>query len=128
MAGERIETPDAPSGLPYYSQAVKAGDWIFVAGTIGVDPSTGKLAGPGIEEQARQALTNCRSILRAAGADLSDVVDVHQLLLNPEDADAFNDVYLTFFPEDPPARCVSKLGVNRPGILISVKMTAFVGA
>ncbi len=124
MPREVIATAEAPGGLPYYSQAVKVGGWVFVSGTVGVDPATGKVAGPTFREQAHQALTNCRAILQAAQAGLDDVVDVHVLLLDPADAAAFNEVYLTFFPADPPARCVSKLGVDRPGILVSVKMTA----
>lgn len=68
-----------------------------------MDPATGHVAGPTIKEQARQALENCRNILRAAGAGLNDVVDVHQLLLNPDDADDFTDVCLTFFQKIPSA-------------------------
>ena len=122
MAREIIRTLDAPAS-PSFSQAVKAGNTVFVSGTVGTDPVTGE-AGPTIEEQARQALVNCEAILRAARADLSHVVDVHVLLRDPGDAEAFNEVYATFFPSDPPARCVSKLGVDRPGILVSVKLTA----
>lgn len=117
-----IRTPEAPES-PYYSQAVRAGHVVYVAGTTGADPETGAY-GATVAEQTRQALVNCQAILRAAGAELADVVDVHQLLLDPEDADAVNEVWLDFFPSDPPARCVSKLGVSRPPILISLTMTA----
>ncbi len=120
-----IRIPDAPES-PYYSQAIRVGNIIHVAGTTGADPATGDY-GATVAEQARQALVNCQAILRAAGAELSNVVDVHQLLLNPEDADGVNEVWLEFFPSDPPARCVSKLGVDRPPILISLKMTAVLG-
>lgn len=122
MTRQIIHTPDAPES-PYYSQAIRVGNVIHVAGTPGADPATGRYA-PTTIEQTRQALLNCQAILRAAGAELADVVDVHQLLLNPEDADDVNEVWPEFFPSDPPARCVSKLGVSRPGILISLKMTA----
>ena len=124
MPREIIRTPQAPES-PYFSQAVKAGGLVHVSGTVGVDPATGE-AGATIEEQTRQALLNCQAILRAAEAGLEDVVDVHVLLRDPADAEAFNEVYATFFPNDPPARCVSKLGVDRPGILVSVKLTAVV--
>jgi 2-iminobutanoate/2-iminopropanoate deaminase len=123
MSKRVISTPDAPE-YPGYSQAVKAGDTIYVAGTIGVDVKTGKLAGPTIQEQVRQSLLNCQTILRAGGAELSDVVMVHTLLLRPEDADGVVEVFNEFFPDVRPPRCVSKLGVDRPGILVSNAMVA----
>jgi len=67
MPKEIISTPEAPQS-PMYSQAVKAGHTIYVAGTTGVDVTTGEFAGPAVKEQARQALLNCQAILRAAGA------------------------------------------------------------
>ena len=66
MPKEIISTPEAPQS-PMYSQAVKAGHTIYVAGTTGVDVTTGEFAGPAVKEQARQALLNCQAILRAAG-------------------------------------------------------------
>lgn len=126
MPKEVIFTPDAPV-FPAYSQAVKAGDTVYVAGTIGVDVKTGRLAGDTVQEQARQALLNCRSILRAAGATLDDAVMVHTLLLRPEDADGLIDVFDEFFPDVRPPRCVSKIGVDRPGILVSIAMVAVIG-
>lgn len=123
MPREVIYTPEAPL-YPAYSQAVKAGNSIYVAGTIGVDVATGKLAGPSVQEQARQALRNCQAILRAGGAELSGAVMVHTLLLRPEDADGLIEVFDEFFPEVRPPRCVSKLGVDRPGVLVSIAMVA----
>jgi len=120
---EVIYTPDAPL-FPAYSQAMKAGDTIYVAGTIGLDVTTGELAGHTIHEQGRQSLLNCQAILRAGGAELSDAVMVHTLLLRPEDADGLVDVFDEFFPDVRPPRCVSKLGVDRPGILVSIAMVA----
>jgi 2-iminobutanoate/2-iminopropanoate deaminase len=61
---EIISTQAAPSS-PLYSQAVKAGQHVYVSGLVGIDPTTGDLAGPTIQEQVRQALTNCRAILKA---------------------------------------------------------------
>jgi len=65
MPRQIITTPDAPSS-PLYSQGVKVGSQVFVSGTTGVDPITGDLAGSSIQEQTRQALSNCEAILRAA--------------------------------------------------------------
>ena len=97
MAREVISTPDAPE-YPTYSQAVKAGNTIYVAGTVGIDVATGEFAGPTIQEQTRQSLLNCQAILRAGGAALSDAVMVHTLLLRPEDADGVTEVFDDSFP------------------------------
>lgn len=126
MPKQVIVTPDAPS-FPTYSQAVKAGDTVYVAGTIGVDVRTGGLAGDTVQEQTRQALLNCQTILRAAGAGLDDAVMVHTLLLRPEDADGVIEVFDEFWADVRPPRCVSRLGVDRPGILVSIAMVAVIG-
>jgi 2-iminobutanoate/2-iminopropanoate deaminase len=123
MAKHIISTAEAPEDSRY-SQAVKAGNTIYVAGTTGVDVRTGELAGSVVKEQARQALLNCQAILRAGGGELTDAVMVHTLLLRPEDADAVVEVIDEFYPHVRPPRCVSKLGVNRPGILVSIAMVA----
>jgi 2-iminobutanoate/2-iminopropanoate deaminase len=123
MAREIIQTSDAPgSGL--FSQAVKVGSTVYVSGIVGIDPKTNELAGSTIQEQTRQAIINCESILRAAGATLEDVVDVLVLLARPTDFAGLNEEYAKFFPTDPPARAVAKLGVEVPNVLVSIKMTA----
>ena len=123
MPREIISTPDAPE-FPGYSQAVKTGTTIYVAGTVGIDVRTGEFAGPTIEEQTRQSLLNCQTILRAGGAELSDAVMVHTLLLRSEDADGVMTVFDEFFPDVRPPRCVSRIGVDRPGLLVSIAMVA----
>lgn len=123
---EVINTQDAPSS-PLYSQAVKAGRHIHVSGLVGTDVSTGRLAGPTIQEQTRQALDNCQAVLHAAGAAIQDVVEVGVLLTDPADFAGMNEEYAKWFPTDPPARYVAKLGVDLPGVLISIRMTAYLG-
>ncbi|GLY98993.1 Rid family hydrolase [Actinoplanes sp. NBRC 103695] len=122
---EIISTPDAPSS-PLYSQAMKVGGLVYVSGLVGVDVSTGGLAGPTIQEQTRQALANCNAVLRAAGATWEDIVEVGVLLTNPADFAGMNEEYATWFPSTPPTRYVAKLGVELPGVLVSIRMTAFV--
>ena len=123
---EIVSTSDAPSS-PLYSQAVKAGGLIYVTGVVGADVTTGGMAGATIGEQTRQALANCRTILRAADAEWEDIVEVGVLLTNPADFAGMNEEYATWFPSTPPARYVAKLGVELPGVLISIRMTAFTG-
>jgi 2-iminobutanoate/2-iminopropanoate deaminase len=122
---EIIRTVEAPvSSL--FSQAIKVGSTIYVSGTAAIDPKTNQMVGATIQEQTRQALINCRTILRAAGADLGNVVDVHVLLARPGDFAGLNEEYAKFFPTDPPARAVGKLGVELPNVLVSIKMVAVV--
>ena len=122
---ELIKTPNAPSS-PLYSQGVKSGNHVHVSGLVGIDVS-GNLAGPTIQEQTRQALTNCRAVLDEAGATLEDVVEVGILLSDPTDFAGMNEEYSTWFPAEPPTRYVAKLGVEIPGVLVSIRMTAILG-
>jgi 2-iminobutanoate/2-iminopropanoate deaminase len=84
------------------------------------------MAGTTIQDQTRQALVNCDAILRAADATFADVVEVTVLLARPEDFAGLNQTYATFFPTDPPTRCVARLGVELPNVLVSIKMTGIV--
>jgi 2-iminobutanoate/2-iminopropanoate deaminase len=122
---EVVNTPDAPSS-PLYSQAVKAGQHVHVSGLVGIDVATGRLAGATIQEQTRQALTNCEAVLRAAGATFDDVVEVGVLLTDPADFAGMNDEYTRWFPNEPPSRYVAKLGVEIPGVLVSIRMAAYI--
>jgi 2-iminobutanoate/2-iminopropanoate deaminase len=125
MKRQIIRIADAPSN-PLYSQAVKVGPTIFITGVPGIDPKTNKVAGPTIQDQTRQALVTCENILRAAGARLSDVVEVQVLLAHPEDFAGLNEAYAKFFPTDPPTRSVARLGPDLGEIRVSIKMTAVI--
>jgi reactive intermediate/imine deaminase len=124
MPRQIITTANAPSS-PLYSQGVKAGPHVLVSGIVGIDPSTGRMAGETIQDQTRQALKNCEAILRAGGASLADVIEVGILLTNPADFSGLNEEYALWFPTEPPTRYVAKLGVELPGVLVSIRMTAF---
>lgn len=126
MSKRLISIPEAPEHEPGYSQAIRAGNTVYVGGTMGVDTTTGEFAGPTVREQTRQSLLNCQAILRAAGADLGDVVMVHTLLRHSDDARVVAEVFVEFFPEMEPPRCVSRIGVDRPGLLISNAMVAVI--
>jgi 2-iminobutanoate/2-iminopropanoate deaminase len=126
MTRQIIRTAEAPSS-PLYSQAVRAGSFIYTSGIVGLDPKTNQMAGTTIQEQTRQAILNCQSILRAGGAALADVVDVHVLLTRSSDFAGLNEEYAKFFPTDPPTRAVARLGVEIANVLVSIKMIAVVG-
>lgn len=123
MPREIIATPDAPSS-PLYSQAVRAGNHVYISGTVGIDVKTGALAGDTIQVQTRQALANCEAILNAGGSGMDDLVEIGVLLARAEDFLGFNEEYARWFASDPPARYVAKLGVDLPGILISIRAIA----
>jgi 2-iminobutanoate/2-iminopropanoate deaminase len=103
MTGDIVRTDAAPKPGGPYSQGIVAGDFIFVAGQDGREPSTGKRT-VGIEAQTRQTLTNVGAILKQAGSSLENVVKVSVFLTDLNDFEAMNKVYTTFFPKDPPAR------------------------
>jgi reactive intermediate/imine deaminase len=125
MPRQIIATAKAPSS-PLYSQGIKAGPHVLLSGIVGIDPSTGSLAGDTIQDQTRQAIENCAAILKAGGASLDDVLEVGVLLTNSADFTGLNEEYARWFPSEPPTRYVAKLGVELPGLLVSIRMTAFV--
>ena len=125
MTRTLVRTPGTPSS-PYYSQGVIAAGLLHVSGMVGIDPETGALAGPTIAEQAAQALANCLAIAGSCDAGKDDVVEVGVLLADPADFAAFNEEWSRWFGVDPPARYVAKLGVELPGILVSIRMVATV--
>jgi 2-iminobutanoate/2-iminopropanoate deaminase len=120
---EVVSTADAPAS-PLYSQAIKAGGCVYLSGLVGIDVKTGDLVGSTIQAQTRQALSNCEAVLRAAGATLANVVEVGVLLANPADFAGMNEEYASWFQDAPPTRYVAKLGVDIPGVLVSIRMTA----
>ena len=125
MPRQIITTANAPHS-PLYSQGIKAGPHVLVSGMAGIDPGTGRLAGDTIQDQARQALRNCEAILQAAGGSLDDVLEVGVLLTHPADFAGLNEEYERWFRSGPPTRYVAKLGVELPGLLVSIRMTAFI--
>ena len=125
MPRETVSSPDLPRS-PNYSPAIKVGNLVFVSGTVAYDPRTKKVEATSIEAQTDRAIENCATLLRAAGADLPDVVQVTVLLHDPADFERMNSAYAKHFPRDPPTRMVAKLGVDLPNIRISVAMTAVV--
>ncbi len=91
-----------------------------------MNPKTLRVEGKNIEEQTRDAIKNCKEVLRAAGATLDDVVRVVVLLKNPKDFDNMNREYAKHFPKDPPSRTVVRIGANMPNVLISIMMDAVI--
>ncbi len=101
---QTIKTERAPGAIGPYSQAVKAGGFIFLSGQIPIDPSTGEFVAGGIAEQTGQVLKNLSAVLEASGVGLADVVKTTVFLADMNDFAAMNEVYGSFFQESPPAR------------------------
>lgn len=103
-AGEVISTDKAPAAIGPYSQAILAGDTLYLAGQIAIDPATGELTPGTIEEETTLVLNNLAAVLEAAGMSLANVVSTTVFLADLDEFGAMNAVYATFFPENPPAR------------------------
>jgi 2-iminobutanoate/2-iminopropanoate deaminase len=119
-----ISTSSAPAAIAAYSQGIQVGDTLWVAGQIGLDPATRELVPGGIREETRRALENGKAILEAAGFSLKDVVQVQVLLADINDYQAMNEVYVTYFPESPPARAAYAVAAIPRGARVEVVMTA----
>lgn len=121
-----VSTTNAPAAIGPYVQGKIVNGFLFASGQIPLVPSTGSLAEGGIDEQARQALTNVKALVEAAGSDLSKVVKTTCFLKDINDFAAFNAVYAEFFKENAPARsCVG--GIDLPkGALCEVEVIAAV--
>jgi reactive intermediate/imine deaminase len=104
MTKQAVFTAKAPRPVASYSQAVRKGPVLSLAGQGGFDVATGELAGPGIEEQTRQTLRNLQFVLEAAGASWDDVVSVRVFVTEHSEFAGMNKVYGEFFSEPYPAR------------------------
>ena len=117
MTKEIISTKNAPQAIGPYSQAVKAGNLMFISGQIPLDPKTGDLVSESIEDQAKQVLDNVKSICEASGNSLDDIVKISIFLTDLNNFSVVNDVMKEYFSEPYPARATVEvsglpLGVN----------------
>jgi 2-iminobutanoate/2-iminopropanoate deaminase len=122
-----VHTDDAPGAIGPYSQAVVSGGFIFTAGQIALDPSTGQVAPGGVAEQTDRALRNIAAILKAAGADLSRVVKTTVFLVDMGDFTAMNEMYARHFGEHRPARSTVAVSGLPRGVRVEIEAVARVG-
>ena len=123
---DKISTDKAPSAIGPYSQAVRAGQFVFCSGQIGIDPATGKLIGFDIESQTRQVMQNLRGVLTAARLDLSHVAKTTIFLVNLEDFSSVNEIYGAEFGEHKPARATVQVAGLPLGALIEIECVAYI--
>ena len=119
-----ICTPDAPAAIGPYSQAIAAGDTVYVSGQLPIDPATNAFAGDDISAQTRQSLENIRAILAQVGMDLSNVVKTTVLLDSIGDFSAMNEVYAEFFREPYPARAAFEVASLPRSAKIEIEVIA----
>ncbi len=120
-----VATRLAPAAIGPYSQAVLAGNFMYVSGQLPIDPATGAFAADEIAGQTRQSLTNIKAILHECGYDLSDVVKVNVFLKNIDDFATVNAVYADFFRSDCPARAAVEVSNLPKGALIEIEAVAY---
>ena len=119
-----VHTDKAPAAIGPYSQAVQAGNTIYVSGQIPIVPENGELIEGGIQEQTRQSLTNISNILAAAGYSMKDVVKTTVLLADIADFGAMNAVYAEFFTEPYPARAAFQAAAIPKGAKVEIECVA----
>ena len=117
---------EAPKAIGPYSVGIRAGDQVFVSGTLGVDPKTGEFASGGIEAETRQALQNIANILEAGDSSLDGVVKTTVFLRDMNDFSRMNSVYAEFFPKNPPARSTFQVAALPKGAAVEIEVIALV--
>lgn len=124
----RIDTDRAPAAIGPYSQAVLAGNTLYLAGQIALDPESGEMVGGGpeggIEAETRQVMENLGSVLEAAGFTFDQVVQSQVFLVDLDDFAAMNEVYASYFGDLPPARATVGVATLPRGARVEILMTA----
>ena len=122
---EFIRTQNAPQPLGPYSQGIKAGNMLFVSGQGSIDPKTGKMLGEDIETQTRQSMQNIKAVVEASGFSMSDLVKVSIYLKSATDFQKMNEIYKTYFSQNPPTRTTVQAGFVNPTMLIEIDAVAY---
>jgi reactive intermediate/imine deaminase len=121
-----ISTPDAPAAIGTYSQAVRAGDTVYLSGQIALDPKTMQIV-EGFENQARRVFENLQAVCKAAGGDFSKVVRVTVYLTDLGNFAKVNEVMATYFKEPYPARAAIGVASLPRGSLVEIDAVMFLG-
>ena len=124
MSNKAIHTSNAPAAIGPYSQAVAAGNTLYISGQLPIDPATGEFAGADIASQTRQSLTNMKAILEANGMTMADVVKTTVLLADIAEFAAMNAVYAEFFAQPYPARAAYQVANLPKGAKVEIEAIA----
>jgi 2-iminobutanoate/2-iminopropanoate deaminase len=126
MQRATVSTTDAPAAIGPYSQAVRAGNLLFVSGQLPLDPATGQFVAGDIAAMTRQIFTNIQAVLSAAGTSLDKIVKTTVFLADLEDFQAMNGAYAEFFSADPPARSTVQVARLPRDARIEIEVIAIV--
>ena len=124
MKKEEIRTDKAALPIGPYSQGVKTGNIIWVAGEKGIDPVSNQVVAGGIEAETRQTLNNIKAILEAAGAGMDNIVRTVVYMTDLNDFGKMNEVYASFFGECPPGRTTVQVAALPAGVQVEIESTA----
>ena len=122
-----VSTSDAPGAIGPYSQAIRAGEFLFASGQIPLDVKTGQIVPGGIVEQTHQVLKNLGAVLAAAGISYSRVVKTTVYLADMGEFAAMNDVYATYFPSPAPARATIQAARLPRDVRVEIDVVAYLG-
>ena len=122
-----VTTPDAPGAIGPYSQAIRAGDFVFLSGQIPLDPATGQLVTGGIADQTHQVLRNLGAVLEAAGASYAKVVKTTVYLADMGEFSAMNEIYGTYFSSPAPARATVQAARLPRDVRVEIDAIAYLG-
>lgn len=123
--GETIRSSGAPEPIGPYSQAIRAGDHLFVSGMIALDPKSGELLGADAAAQAERALQNLQAVLAAAGMSCADVVKTTVFLIDMNDFASVNAVYAKYFDSNKPARSTIAVAALPKGARVEIDAIAY---
>lgn len=119
-----ISTDKAPQAIGPYSQAIEVNGMVFTSGVIPIVPATGALVEGGVEEQAKQALSNLAELLKAAGTSTDKVIKTTVFIKNMDDFGKINEIYATYFTGDYPARSCVEVARLPKDVLIEIEAIA----
>ncbi|NLN69321.1 MAG: RidA family protein [Chloroflexi bacterium] len=119
-----VATDKAPKAIGPYSVGVTTGTMVFTAGQLPVDPTTGKIVEGGVQAQTKQALSNLRAVLEAAGSSLEQVVKTTVFLQDMAEFALMNEVYATFFTDNYPARSAVQVAALPLGAAVEIEAVA----
>jgi 2-iminobutanoate/2-iminopropanoate deaminase len=125
---EPVATPNAPPVAGPYSPAVRAGDWLVLAGQVGLDPATGKIDRRGAGAETRQAMANIAAVLGDCGASFADVAKATVFLTNLTDFGAVNEAYGEAIGEHRPARSTVGVAALPAGARVEIEVWAYLPA
>ena len=123
MITEKVHTSNAPEAIGPYSQAIKAGEFVYTSGQIGINPKTGEIDGKDIKEQTKQVMENLKAVLTAAGSSPEQAVKTVCFLADMNDFAAFNEIYGEYFTNKPARSCVAVASLPK-GAQVEVEVVA----